>query len=75
VQLDVDISNELVPYYVAVVIDGWGYLYIQTQTMGTATPVEVVADNDSVKLADILVNAQSGIVTANITDTRFIIVG
>lgn len=68
-RLEVSLSQEVYPYYVAVVVDSRGFLSIVSQITGY-TPVQVISYPESVKLADILVTGTSAIETLHITDTR-----
>lgn len=72
VRLDIPQSTEVYPYYIGVIIDSRGVLSTYSQITGP-TPIQVIPDSESVKLADILVDGTSTIETADITDTRVMI--
>lgn len=73
VKLNVDTVFTSQPYYGAVVVNYDGIMSIQTYSMDTCPPVEVVADAESVKLSDILLSGTGGIETSDITDVRLML--
>lgn len=73
VKLTIETSTETMPYYGAVMIDYMGDLSVLYSMTGDCFKVQVIPASTSIKLADIVLDATSGVEEIDIIDTRFLI--